>query len=230
MRNPAESRIHARTRTSYDILAADYADYYRSELAAKPLDRALLGGFAELVRTADVGPVADLGCGSGRVTAYLHSLGLPVFGVDLSPRMVATARHAYPGIKFHEGSLTALDLEACSLGGILAWYSIIHIPDAELPQVFAEFERMLAPGGYLQLAFQVGDGQLHQTEAGGHEISLDFYQRQPEQTIELVKDTGMELVAQVLREPDGEGQFAENTPQGFVLARKPEQEIRTGID
>jgi trans-aconitate methyltransferase len=44
------------------------------------------------VQTADVGPVADVGCGPGNVTAHLHTLGLTAFGVDLSPEMVGLAR------------------------------------------------------------------------------------------------------------------------------------------
>ncbi|WP_433272844.1 methyltransferase domain-containing protein [Actinosynnema sp. CS-041913] len=103
----AEPDFVRRTRSSYDALADDYAEWIRDELAAKPLDRAVLGGFAELVRTAGVGPVADVGCGSGRVTAHLAGLGLSVFGIDLSPRMVAAARRAYPGLRFSVGSMTA---------------------------------------------------------------------------------------------------------------------------
>jgi hypothetical protein len=38
------------TRASYNAVATDYAERFRDELAAKPLDRALLAGFAELVR------------------------------------------------------------------------------------------------------------------------------------------------------------------------------------
>ena len=167
------------TRASYDALAGDYAEWIRDELAAKPLDRALLGGFAELVQAAGAGPVADIGCGPGRVTAHLSSLGLSVFGIDLSPQMVAVARQAHPGLRFDVGSMLGLDLPDGALGGILAWYSIIHIPHEQLPGVFAEFHRVLAPGGYVQLAFQVGDELSHRTEAKGHEICLDFHRRQP---------------------------------------------------
>ena len=57
------------TRTSYDTVAADYADLLRGAVAASPYDRAVLGLFAELVRSAP-GPVADVGCGPGRITAH----------------------------------------------------------------------------------------------------------------------------------------------------------------
>ena len=80
------------TRAAYDAVAVEYAERFRSELEARPLERAMLAAFAELVRGAGAGAVADLGCGPGRVTAYLHSLGLAAYGVDLSPQMIALAR------------------------------------------------------------------------------------------------------------------------------------------
>jgi SAM-dependent methyltransferase len=67
---------------------------------------------------------------------------------------------ARPDLRFDEGSLTAVDAADGALGGIVAWYSIIHMPPEELPVVFAEFRRVLAPGGHLLLAFQVGDEPL----------------------------------------------------------------------
>ena len=162
------------TRASYDAVATGYAERFRDELAAKPLDRAMLAGFAELVRAAGARPVADIGCGTGRVTAHLNDLGLPVFGIDLSPGMVAVARRSYPGLRFDVGSMLALDLPDAALGGVLAWYSVIHLPDERLPEAFAEFCRVLAPGGLVLLAFQAGDESLHLAEALGHPVSLDF--------------------------------------------------------
>jgi 2-polyprenyl-3-methyl-5-hydroxy-6-metoxy-1,4-benzoquinol methylase len=60
--------------------------------------------------------VGDIGCGPGRITTHLHALNLDVFGVDLSPRMVAVARNAYPHISFDVGSMTGLDLAGGMLG------------------------------------------------------------------------------------------------------------------
>jgi SAM-dependent methyltransferase len=96
------------TRASYDAVAGGYAERFRDELTAKPLDRAMLAGFAELVRGTGAGLVADVGCGTGRVTAYLSGLGLSVFGIDLSPQMIAAARRAHPGLRFDVGSMLAL--------------------------------------------------------------------------------------------------------------------------
>ena len=209
------------TRASYDAVAADYAERFRDELTAKPLDRGMLAAFAEFVQAAGAGPVADVGCGTGRVTAHLHALGLPVFGIDLSPQMVAVARQNHPALRFEVGSMLALDLPDGALGGILAWYSTIHVPLELLPQAFAEFHRVLAPDGHVQLAFQVGDEPLHLTEAFGHTISLDFHRRPPERVAELLEQAGLVVRARLLRERDDDGAFPERTAQAFLLARKP---------
>ena len=55
------------------------------------------------------GPVADVGCGPGHVTAFLKNHGLDVFGVDLSPGMIAQARAAHPELRFDIGSMTDFD-------------------------------------------------------------------------------------------------------------------------
>ncbi|HEY7103116.1 MAG TPA: class I SAM-dependent methyltransferase [Mycobacteriales bacterium] len=138
------------TRTSYDAVAETYAELFGDELAGKPLDRAVLAAFAETVS----GPVADLGCGPGHVTAHLHGLGCQAFGVDLSAAMVAVARRAYPAVSFSQGDMTQLDITSGSLGGIVAFYSIIHLPPELLPVALAEFARVLAPAGQVMLAFQ----------------------------------------------------------------------------
>ncbi|MFC4562217.1 class I SAM-dependent methyltransferase [Nocardiopsis mangrovi] len=207
-------------RTFYDTIADDYVDWIRGELDAKPLDRALLAAFAELARATGAGPVADVGCGPGRISAHLHALGVDVFGLDLSPRMVALARRDHPGLRFEVGSMTGLDLADASLGGIVAWYSIIHVPREELPRVFAEFHRVLAPGGHVLLAFQVGDHTLHAERPMDHPVALDFHRQLPGHVAGLLEAAGIPATARLVREPE-EDEPGTKIRQGFLLARKP---------
>lgn len=200
------------TRDSYDTVAADYARLLEGELAANPFDRAMLGTFAELVN----GPVADLGCGPGRITGHLRSLGLDVFGVDLSPGMIEVARRCHPDLRFEVGSILALDLPDGGLAGVVAWYSIIHTPPALLPRVLGEFRRVLAPGGHLLLAFQAGDEVVHLREGYGHAVSLDAYRLAPSRIEDQLGEAGFAMTARLLREPER----WEKTPQAYMLARR----------
>src|SRR4051812_8617278 len=102
-----DSRI-ANLQTGYDSIAEEYAAQFFHELDHKPLDRALLESFAELVR--DRGPVADIGCGPGQIGRYLHDRGLDVVGIDLSAGMVALAQRLSPEMTFRQGSMLALDV------------------------------------------------------------------------------------------------------------------------
>ncbi|MEV1289967.1 class I SAM-dependent methyltransferase [Micromonospora sp. NPDC049679] len=204
------------TRDSYDAIAAEYADMVAPYLDRMPLDRALLTAFAELVRAGGNGPVADVGCGPGHVTVLLNHLGLDAFGIDLSPEMVALARRTYPDLRFEEGSMLALDLQDASLGGLLAYYSIIHIPWERRPQVFAEFHRALAPGGLLMLGFQIGDERGHRAEFCGKTVSLDWYRQRPDEVADLLREAGFELWMTAVREPEA----TDKTAQGCLIARK----------
>ncbi len=203
-------------RTAYDAVADDYARLLEPELARNLWDRAVLGVFAERVRAAGGGRVADLGCGPGRITAHLQSLGVDAFGIDLSPAMVAVARRSHPGLSFTEGTMAAVDLPDGALAGIVAWYSIIHTPPTRLPSVVAEFARLLRTGGRLLVAFQAGDERVHLEQGYGHSISLDAYRLDPDHVTTLLADAGLEVDARVVRAAE----TREKTAQAYLQASK----------
>ncbi|WP_329033717.1 class I SAM-dependent methyltransferase [Streptomyces sp. NBC_01725] len=211
----------AAVRESYDTVARDYVERVKSPAELDPLSRGMLNVFAEVVRTAGLGPVADLGCGPGRVTAYLAERQVAAFGMDLSPAMVELARRAHPDLRFDVGSMTALPIEDDSLGGILAYYSTHHTPPALLPVVFGEFLRTLAPGGSLMLSGHVGaDRHLRPTQAyGGHPVSYESYLLPPDRIAGLLQQAGFVLTSRLVEEP------VEGAERNFAtfLAHKPER-------
>jgi ubiquinone/menaquinone biosynthesis C-methylase UbiE len=211
----------AATKAGYDAIAEQYAEEFRAALDESPLDRALLSGFAEMVRRDHPDPqVLEAGSGPGNITAHLHRLGMTVRGIDLSPAMVELARRTHPEVGFDVGDMGALDVADGSVAAVVAWYSLIHVPALQRPGVISEFHRVLRPGGYALLAFQVGDDTLHFDEAFGHEVSLDFHRLQPDAVITLLDDAGFALTARLVRAPDSTS-VAAKIPQGFLIARKP---------
>jgi SAM-dependent methyltransferase len=219
---PSHSYLTA-VQKSYNTVAADYAQLVKNPAELDPLSRAMLAAFAEALRVAGLGPVADLGCGPGKVTAHLAALGVPAFGVDLSPKMIELARQAYPDLDFTVGSMTSLAIRDNELGGILAYYSTHHTPPEQLPVVYAEFHRTLAPGGLLMLAGHVGDDEylhLRPTQAyGSHPVSYESHLLPAERIAELLNRAGFVITARLVQEPD------EGARRKFAtfLARKPER-------
>ncbi|MCT2591503.1 class I SAM-dependent methyltransferase [Streptomyces sp. N2-109] len=186
------------TAAAYDDIAVTYAGLPRNDLAHFPLDRAVLAAFAESVRAAGAGPVAELGCGPGPVTAHLRDLGLDVFGVDLSPVMIDLARKAYPDLRFDIGSMDALELADGELGGIASWYSVIHAPPQDIPSYLAEFRRVLAPGGHLLLAFFESEGGPVTTF--DHAV-VTAYRWPVDDLAKLAGEAGFAEIGRMLREP-----------------------------
>jgi SAM-dependent methyltransferase len=93
-------------RASYDRVADNYVEMNLGDITAYPWLRTAIDGFAAAVQ--GLGPVLDVGCGPGSVTAYLAERGLDVSGVDLSARMVEHARRLHPGQRFAVASATEL--------------------------------------------------------------------------------------------------------------------------
>ncbi|MCX4096412.1 class I SAM-dependent methyltransferase [Nocardia sp. alder85J] len=199
------------TQQAYDEVAQHYAELFATELDTKPFDRAMLAAFAE---SAGAGPVADLGCGPGRLTGHLHGLGLDVFGVDLSPEMIRLARVAHPTLRFEVGPMQRLAVADGSLGGIVAWYSIIHTPPQSLPEVFAEFGRVLRPGAPLLLGFFAADAP-HDVQPYDHRVTPGF-RWSARRIEELLRPCGIAAEARLIREPLP----AERCPQIYLQARK----------
>ncbi len=176
---PADQPEHVRaTRAFYDAIAEDYAAMFRDSLAAMPLDRAVMAGFAELVGRG--APVADVGCGPGRVTGYLASLGLDVHGVDLSESMLAIARRENPGLRFEQGSMLALDLPDGSLGASSPGTRRSTCLRRTCPRRVRRVPAGAGARGHLLLAFQTGDEPRRHERPWGHPVTLDFRRMRPE--------------------------------------------------
>jgi SAM-dependent methyltransferase len=205
-------------RESYDRVADEYARRLFDELRDKPLDRRLLDRFAADV--AGRGEVCDLGCGPGQVARYLRDAGAAVFGLDLSPRMVAEARRLNPDIAFREGNMLALDLPDGALAGIAAFYAIVNIPARSLLVVFREMARVLRPGGLLLLALHAGRDTLRERELWGRPIDLEFFFFEPPAIRRELELAGL-VVEDLVERGSYAPQVEYQSRRAYIFARRP---------
>jgi ubiquinone/menaquinone biosynthesis C-methylase UbiE len=209
-------------RATYDLGIRRYLEVVGTVVSPAiegAIDRSLLSAFVEVVEHGPAGRVADLGCGPGRVTAFLAERGLPVIGVDVSGAMLAAARSAHPELEFEEGALDALPIGSGTLAGAVCWYSIIHTPPELLGPAFVELHRVLMPGGAVLLGFQSGAGESIEriTEADGTRLSLATYRHGVDEVTRSLQGAGLHVFATAQRDPEHEH---ETTPQAFVFARR----------
>lgn len=190
--------------SSYDSVAARYAEEIGDEMAHKPIDRAWLACLAEL---AAGGTIADVGCGPGQVAAHLAGIGADAVGVDISPGMVDVARKRYPALAFEVGSLLNLPVADGAWSGAVCAYSIIHLREEERPRAFRELARALRPGGWLLLSFHIS-GEGYQAGQSGHverwwgfDVDLDFHYLDPSRISDELGATGYRVVAVTQRQP-----------------------------
>jgi SAM-dependent methyltransferase len=115
--------------------------------------------------------------------------------------MIEHAGQLNPGIEFRQGDLRSLHVESRSAAGVVAFYSIIHIPPDDLVGVLLEQDRILKPQGLLLLAFHTGSGSIHRDEWWGHQVSIDFYLFDSAEVEAKLEEAGFRIVEAVERDP-----------------------------
>lgn len=102
---------------------------------------------AQILAGLPAGAALDVACGTGRFAALLAGSGHVVTGVDTSPDMLSVARRKLPQVVFVRGDARELPVPDASADVITCGLALPHLPGLTAP--FAEFARVLRPGGHL---------------------------------------------------------------------------------
>lgn len=204
-----EGASDAGVAAAYDARAAEYVELVGAIEQMDVRDAAVI----EAWRDTAPGLLLDAGCGPGHWTQLLSLGERVVQGIDLSEEFIATARKRHPGISFDVGSFRDLPVAAGSVGGILAWYSLIHTSPADIPGILEEFARVLAPGGSILIGFFDGEPR----EPFAHAVAPAYFWS-AEALAGLLADAGFEVVTSDTRgrEP---GEISAR-PHGSLEARR----------
>lgn len=187
--------IWERLPSSYDAVASEYEATFLDELDDKPQDQAMLRDFIE----AAPNPIADLGCGPGQVGRFVRSHGRTVVGVDISPEMARLASGRLDAALVSD--IRQLPFGGASLGGVVAFYSLIHLPREELDVALAEIYRALRPGGRLLLAAHEGHGLVEQQEFLGHAVPFVATLFSLDELTDATGRSGLHLTMSQRRDP-----------------------------
>lgn len=197
----------ASVAAAYEARAAEYIEIAGSLDQMDAADRALI----EKWRDATPGRLLDAGCGPGLWTEFLHDGHRDVAGIDVSAKFLAEARSHYAHLWFDHGSFRDLPYGDASLDGILAWYSLIHTPPNELPAIFTEFARVLAPSGSLLIGYFDGSP----CELFAHAVAPAYFWS-PDSLKEILTPAGFTLIDHE-RRPRRLGELSKR-PHGAVTA------------
>jgi SAM-dependent methyltransferase len=148
-------------------MAEQYIELFGSRAQVHADDLALIARHLSI----RPGTVLDVGCGPGHLTDHLRSLDVDAIGIDLVPEFIDHARAAHPNGRYELGSMRRLAVPDRSVAGILAWYSLIHVPPDDLDGVVAELRRAMAPAGTLVAGFFDGD----EVAAFEHKVATAYY-------------------------------------------------------
>ena len=201
----------------YNTLAKEYAETFSAEHEKKPKDREILHRFSQEI--GDRRPVCDFGCGPGQTTKYLQNLGIEISGLDLSEKMLEQARRIHPEIHFLRGNILDLEFENDSIGGVVAFYVIVHFTEEQVGIAFREVFRVLQPGGIFLFTYHIGEETIHLDEFLDKKVDIDFMFFTTDFIFSCLKDSGFEKIEIIEREPYPRVEY--KSRRAYVFARKP---------
>ncbi|WP_051198640.1 class I SAM-dependent methyltransferase [Gordonia shandongensis] len=190
---------------AYTARARDYIDAVGSVEHIADDDRDFVLAWAGSVG----GRILDVGSGPGQWTDLLRREGHDVEGVEPTGAFLDDARRRYPRTSYRSGYAEDLGVRDGSVGGILAWFSLIHTPPADLHAPLAEFGRCIVSGGTLAMGFFAGPAGT----PFPHAITTAYY-CSVDRLSEQLAEAGFSVTESRVRTVDGQ------RPQGRIIARR----------
>lgn len=163
--------------------------------------------------------VLDLGCGAGVPTTQRLAQHFAVTGVDISERQVARAQRNVPTARFIHEDMTQLDLPPGTFDGVVAFFSIIHVPREQQSELLQAIAAWLRPEGiFVATMGAKGKASVFARDWLGVPMYWSSFDSDTNQR--LITETGLGIVSarEAVYEPDGvPGRFL------WLVARKPRQ-------
>ncbi|NHJ84541.1 MAG: class I SAM-dependent methyltransferase, partial [Asgard group archaeon] len=196
-------------REGYNKVASKYLAMRNEQLE----EMSFLPEFSSLIPTD--GRVLDAGCGGGLPFTKYLSDSFEVIGVDISETQIELAKKNVPKGQFYLKDMTQLDFPNDYFDGILAYYSIIHIPREEHEDLFKNLFRMLKPNGVALFSLHSSDDpESYEEDFFGEEMYWSGFDAETNLTI--LRKIGFRIIwSKLVRDS-----LSENASHLFVLLQK----------
>ncbi len=153
--------------------------------------------------------ILDLGCGHGVPLARaLMKAGFEIFGVDVSPKMIAAFRANLPGVGAECASILRSDFFGRSFDGVLGWGVMHLLPAADQGEVVARVAGVLNAGGRFLFTAPQAPLEWDETFAGvsfpAVSLGADGYTR-------LLREHGLVLV----------DEYTDASDNHYYIAKRP---------
>ena len=193
-----------RVRRLWEDVSATYADRRDPDGSDADLLKDLRG------RLPDDPLVVDAGCGDGART--LANLPDGSVGVDFARTGLDLAAEEVPAARLLQGDMLQFPLGEGVADAVTAYHAVFHVDRERHPEVYAEFARVLKPGGWLLMTLP--GGRFETVRRGWMGGSMFFSTPARGRTLDAIEDAGFED-AETVTADDPLGNSTE-----FVFARR----------
>ena len=178
-------------RRAWDEVAETYAARRDPDGSDAALIDDLLASLADDPATDGRDPfVLDAGCGDGART--LANLPSGSVGVDISRRGLDLASETVPDARLVHGEMSALPFAADRFDAVTAYHAVFHVERERHPAVYAEFARVLRPGG--RLLMTLPSGRFETVRRGWMGGEMFFSAPGRERTLDQLRAAGFAAV------------------------------------
>lgn len=207
-------------KNNYNVIAEEYS----AEFGKQYEDLDIINKF--MCNLTINSKILDLGGGTGKLTDLFIKKGYDAICYDFSKEMMIKAKEFFPNIPYVLDDIIYIKnhFENNSFDGIIAFYSLFHIPKEELDIVFSNIYDLLKENGIFCFIVKLGNGEgfidePYLKEKGKNILYFNFFTK--EQINELLQKHNFEKIYEIEKEEHGENELGEDgNTKVFVIAKK----------
>jgi ubiquinone/menaquinone biosynthesis C-methylase UbiE len=137
--------------------------------------------------------ILDAGCGAGVPCAkLLVQAGFEVVGIDFSASMLKMAKKNVPEATLIKEDMTKLGFRDNAFDGLVALYSIIHVPREMHASLYQSFHRILKPDGIMLICLGSDEWEGEDEYFGARMFWSEY---NLEEALQMVKNAGIQIIS-----------------------------------